>query len=156
MTNKEIFMKNWVEGTLLAKEGPMWAKKLSNLVAICDRSEQIPELSFMLLKCCSDSFLEIISSVTDQVFLRSELTVTTLTWKYFFLAILILIVPISILVISRFVGFSRICLELFIKRILPVTGYKKTFRKPGFWRTSWFMVYRFKWKWLKWYAEIRN
>ena len=44
----------------------------------------------------------------------------------------ILIVLISILVISRFVGFSRICLDLFIKRILPLTGYKKTFRKPGF------------------------
>ena len=37
------------------------------------------------------------------------------------------IVLISILVISRFVGFSRVCLDLFIKRILPVTGYKETF-----------------------------
>ena len=37
------------------------------------------------------------------------------------------IVLISILVISRFVRFSRVCLELLIKRILPVTGYKETF-----------------------------
>ena len=56
----------------------MLAQRLLNLVAICDRSEQIPELSFMLLKCCSDFFLEIICSITDQVFLRSELTETTL------------------------------------------------------------------------------
>ena len=56
------------------------AKKLLKLVAIREGSEWTPVLlSFILLKCCSDFFLEIICLITDQVFLRSELTETNLS-----------------------------------------------------------------------------
>ena len=57
----------------------MLAKKLLKLIAIREGSEQTPVLSFILLKCCSDFFLEIICLITDQVFLRSELTETNLS-----------------------------------------------------------------------------
>ena len=57
----------------------MLAKKLLKLIAIREGSEQTPVLSFMLLKCCSDFFLEIICLITDQVFLWSELTKTSLS-----------------------------------------------------------------------------
>ena len=33
--------------------------------------------------------------------------------------------------------FSRVCLELFIKRILPVTGYKETFENQGLEDYAW-------------------
>ena len=56
------------------------AKKLLNLVAIREGSERtLVLLSFILLKCCSDFFLEIICLITDQVFLRSALTETSLS-----------------------------------------------------------------------------
>ena len=57
----------------------MLAKKLLKLIALREGSEQTPSLSVILLKCCSDFFLEIICSITDQVFLRSELTETSLS-----------------------------------------------------------------------------
>ena len=57
----------------------MLAKKLLKLIAIREGSEQTPFLSVILLKCCSDFSIEIICLITDQVFLRSELTETSLS-----------------------------------------------------------------------------
>ena len=71
---------------LFAKEGPTLAKKLVDFVAIAVGFEYEPDLSFMLLKRCSGSFLEIICFMTDHVFLKSELTESSLSWKNFFLA----------------------------------------------------------------------
>jgi len=144
-TRKSLW-ENWADETLLARDGPMLAKKLLKLITIREGSEQTH--IFILLKRCSDFFLEII---TDQVFLRrlvchENIFSSNSNEK---------IVLISILVISRFVGFSRVSLELFIKRILPVTGYKATFCKPGFRRTPGFRVYRLSGNDL-WYAEIRR
>ena len=67
---------------LVAKEGPTLAKKLLNFVAIRVGFEY--KLSFILLKRCSGSFLEIICFMTDHVFLKSELTESSLSWKNFF------------------------------------------------------------------------
>ena len=126
----------------------MLAKKLLKLLAVREGYEQAPVLSFILLKSCSDFFLELICLITDQVFLRSELTDSSLSWKYFFLATLkrklYLFRYLLYLALLDSVGFF---LELFIKRILLVTKYKETFWKPGFRRTPGFRVYRFKWKW---------
>ena len=47
---------------------------------------RVNTVSFMLLKCCSGSFLEIICFITEHVFLKSELTESSLLWKNFFLA----------------------------------------------------------------------
>ena len=71
---------------LFAKEGPTLAKKLLNYVAIWVGFEYEPQLSFMLLKRCSGSFVEIICFMTDHVFLKSELTESSLSWKNIFLA----------------------------------------------------------------------
>ena len=67
---------------LVAKEGPTLAKKLLNFVAIRVGFEY--KLSFILLKRCSGSFLEIICFMTDHVFLKSELTESSLSWNNFF------------------------------------------------------------------------
>ena len=102
MTNQNSLYVIWVGEILFAKEGPTLAKKLLNFVAIWVGFEYEPELSFMLLKRCSGSFLEIICLMTDHVFLKSELTESSLSWKNFFLASLM-----RKLYVLRYLLYSR-------------------------------------------------
>ena len=89
-----------MEEILVAKEGPTLAKKLLNFVAIRVGFEY--KLSFILLKRCSGSFLEIICFMTDHVFLKSELTESSLSWNNFFLASLM-----RKLYVLRYLLYSR-------------------------------------------------
>ena len=103
MTNQKLSIRNLSGREILfAKEGPTLAKKLWNFVDIWVGFEYEPELSSMLLKRCSGSFLEIICFMTDHVFLKSELTESSLSWKNFFLASLM-----RKLYVLRYLLYSR-------------------------------------------------
>ena len=118
---------------LFAKEGPTVAKKLLNFVAIWEGFEYEPELSFMLLKRWSGSFLEIICFITDHAFLKSELTESSLSWKNFFLASLMrklyLLRYLLYLNLLSVVGLNWNCLkrEFFLSQEL-----KRPFENQGF------------------------
>ena len=73
----------------MAKEGPILVKKLLNFVAITVLSVYVPLESFIVVKCCGVSFLEMTCLITHQVFFRFEVIEVSLSWKYFFLAVLI-------------------------------------------------------------------
>ena len=98
MTNRKLFIRNLRD--FICQRRTNISKEIINFVAILVGFEY--KLSFMLLKRCSGSFLEIIYFMTDHVFLKSELTESSLSWKNFFLASLM-----RKLYVLRYLLYSR-------------------------------------------------
>ena len=82
----------------------------------------------MVLKRCSGSLLGIICFITDHVFLKSELTESSLSWKYFSGKFdeKIVVLFITVFVVSQLVDCRWVELKMFVKRIFPFTRSKET------------------------------